>query len=109
MRNFNRMYGPGDEETWSPYEGHGLDPRQPAEEDSTTRDEARNALIAQRIRSDIVWLTEAVEEADDKVLLSMVDGYMNDDWKRVKAALDTVLDYASPTDEEITEHIRGQQ
>jgi len=56
-----------------------------------------------------VWFTEAVEEADDKVLLSMVDGYMNDDWDRVKASLETILDYCSPTDEEITDHIRGKQ
>ncbi len=114
MRSFHttysaaHMYGPGDEETWGLYAGHTMDPRRPAEDDDIVREEARNELIAQRIRSDIVWLTEAVEEADDKVLLSIVDGYMNDDWKRVKASLETILDYASPTEEEITAHIRSR-
>ena len=102
------MPGPGDEATWGPYTGHPGDPRQPAEDDSIVREEARNEIIGQRIRSDIVWLTEAVEEADDTVLLSMVDGFLEDDWPRVKAAIETILDYCSPTEEEVTSHIRGE-
>ena len=115
MRNFTttysaaHMYGPGDEETWSPYAGHPLDPRQPAEADETTRAEARNEIIGQRIRSDIVWFTEAVEEAEDITLQVLVASFLQQDWITLGAAMEKILDYASPTDEEITDHIRGQQ
>jgi len=100
------MPGPGDEATWGPYTGHPGDPRQPAEDDSIVREEARNEIIGQRIRSDIVWFTEAVEEAEDITLQVLVASFLQQDWITLGAAMEKILDYCSPTDEEITDHIR---
>ena len=107
---FASMPGPGDPETWGPYSGHPLDPRQPAEDDSTTREETRFEIIRERItgsHGDIGWFTEAVEDVDVSILYSLVDGYLDGDMDVVRKALDTLIDYAAPCEEDITDAIRN--
>ncbi len=109
MRNFRNMPGPGDEETWSPYSGHPLDPRQPLEEDSQTREEAKLEIMDQRIMKDIAILCEAIEESSDATLRKLWMGYYLEDTKALIEAVGEIVQHCEPDDEQITDKIRGQK
>jgi len=114
MRNFtttysmNRMYGPGDEETWGPVT-HPMDPRQPLEADEIVREEARLEIIDQRVMKDIGVLTKAIEESDDATLRKLWKGYYLEDTKALIEAVGEIIQHCAPDDEQITDHIRGQK
>ena len=103
------MPGPGDEETWGPYTGHPLDPRQPLEADETVREEARLEIIDQWIMKDIGTLTEAIEESSDATLRKLWKGFYLQDTKSLIESMEEISRHCEPDDEEITDHIRGNK